>query len=222
MARAFSPQWIAFGSPRRIGFGCLISVSGLSPGSGAKASRSCRLTPCGGSGWMAALDRSGRRWSALRISGGILPEHSAPAHVLPVVRADSFCPVTGKGATPWRRLQMQFMESPDLSPTITTPSRPWIFLLLPLYRNIARVFAFLCLDTPLNRDKPLPLSKGSTSLGQPQRSTRLLFSLSDQGCRGSFNAASKRYHRSATSSSPTEIRIRYRDTPQDSAQSSSP
>jgi hypothetical protein len=38
-------------------------------------------------------------------------------------------------------------------------------------------------------------------------------STAGQGCQVSFNAASKRFHRSATFSSPTEIRIRYRETP---------
>jgi len=37
-----------------------------------------------------------------------------------------------------------------------------------------------------------------------------------------LKAASNRRHNSSGSSSPTEIRIRYRETPQDSAQSSSP
>ena len=38
---------------------------------------------------------------------------------------------------------MQFMESSDLSPIITTPSRPGILLFLPLYRDVTRIFAIL-------------------------------------------------------------------------------
>jgi hypothetical protein len=50
---------------------------------------------------------------------------------------------------------MHHMLSSDLSPIITTPSRPGILLFLALYRDVTRVFAILCLDTPLNRNMPL-------------------------------------------------------------------
>ena len=50
----------------------------------------------------------------------MLPNHSAPAHVSRVVRADWSCPAPWKGATLWRQLQMHRMLSSDLH-AITLP-----------------------------------------------------------------------------------------------------